>query len=283
MQMYHLDRPDAGSLGRPRSGRHLPRAHARHVEPPARQRHRASARTCPRGMGEGWSDFYARSLLSTGGRGRQRHLHRLADGPRNQISGRRTLDNYYYGIRRFPYAPRTHVGPNGRPHNPLTFADIDSDADQPDRRRVSARPDRRNTVRPGAQHRRGLGRHAVGGAGALHHAPGLCRRQPAHAPVRHRRHEARSRRPDDACRLATRSSRRPTPAAAPRPTSPTSGPASPRVAWAHWRRSLTQEPGPSIHTGGGELSDPGPRSVLLDQRRHHHRRQRRHHESSASR
>jgi hypothetical protein len=35
-------------------------------------------------------------------------------------------DNYYYGIRRFPYAVFTNVGGNGKPHNPLTFADIDS-------------------------------------------------------------------------------------------------------------------------------------------------------------
>ena len=33
-------------------------------------------------------------------------------------------DNYYYGIRRFPYATISTVGPNGKPHNP-TFADVD--------------------------------------------------------------------------------------------------------------------------------------------------------------
>jgi subtilisin-like proprotein convertase family protein len=75
------------------------------------------------GMGEGWSDFFARSLLSS------------ADEDVNGIyamGGYSTLaivagftDNYYYGIRRFPYAVRTTVGPNGRPHNPLTFADLD--------------------------------------------------------------------------------------------------------------------------------------------------------------
>jgi hypothetical protein len=75
------------------------------------------------GMGEGWSDFYARALLST------------ADEDVNGIyamGGYSTLnffglgtDNYYYGIRRFPYAVRTTVGTNGRPHNPLTFADLD--------------------------------------------------------------------------------------------------------------------------------------------------------------
>lgn len=75
------------------------------------------------GMGEGWSDFFARSLLSA------------ADEDVNGVyamGGYSTLnitagftDNYYYGIRRFPYAVKTTVGPNGRPHNPLTFADID--------------------------------------------------------------------------------------------------------------------------------------------------------------
>jgi subtilisin-like proprotein convertase family protein len=79
-----------------------------------------------RGMGEGWSDFYARSLLSS------------ADEDVNGIyttGGYSTLDitaptpytaNYYSGIRRFPYAVKTNLGANGKPHNPLTFADIDA-------------------------------------------------------------------------------------------------------------------------------------------------------------
>jgi hypothetical protein len=75
------------------------------------------------GMGEGWSDFYALSLLS-----------RPGDDPDAiyAMGGYSTLaivsgftDNYYYGIRRFPYAVKTNVGSNGKPHNPLTFADID--------------------------------------------------------------------------------------------------------------------------------------------------------------
>ena len=75
------------------------------------------------GLGEGWSDFYARALLSaadedvngvyaTGGW----VTHSLLSGYTN---------NYYYGIRRFPRALRTSVGPNGKPHDPLTLADID--------------------------------------------------------------------------------------------------------------------------------------------------------------
>ncbi len=75
------------------------------------------------GMGEGWSDFYALSLLSQPG-----------DDPHGiyAVGGYSTLaivagftDNYYYGIRRFPHATISTVGANGRPHNPLTFADID--------------------------------------------------------------------------------------------------------------------------------------------------------------
>lgn len=77
-----------------------------------------------RGMGEGWSDFYAQALLSdstdpingtyaTGG-----YLTYQA------FSGYNT--NYYYGVRRFPLAVRSFTGgPNNRPHNPLTFADAD--------------------------------------------------------------------------------------------------------------------------------------------------------------
>lgn len=75
------------------------------------------------GMGEGWSDFYARVFVST------------ADENVNGIyaaGGYSTLqivagftDNYYYGIRRFPYAVISNVGANGRPHAPQTLADID--------------------------------------------------------------------------------------------------------------------------------------------------------------
>ncbi|MEQ1603355.1 MAG: M36 family metallopeptidase [Pyrinomonadaceae bacterium] len=78
-----------------------------------------------RGMGEGWSDFYAHCLLST---------------PSDPIDGLYTIgaydtylyssvgfNNYYYGIRRFPKAIMAAVGgPLNRPHNPLTFRDIDA-------------------------------------------------------------------------------------------------------------------------------------------------------------
>lgn len=78
-----------------------------------------------RGMGEGWSDWYAYTLLAE---------------PTDPIDGIYTTGgyatllvasgftgNYYYGIRRFPRAPITFLGPNGKPHNPFTFRYINSD------------------------------------------------------------------------------------------------------------------------------------------------------------
>lgn len=68
------------------------------------------------GMGEGWSDFYALSLLSA---------------PSDDVDGAYPfgayvsfalegfLDNYYFGIRRYPYSTDLNK-------NPLTFKDIDS-------------------------------------------------------------------------------------------------------------------------------------------------------------
>jgi hypothetical protein len=67
------------------------------------------------GMGEGWSDYYARALRSTASEN--------VDGL--YAAGGYVTKNYYYGIRRFPYAVRSNVGPNGKPHNPTTFADTD--------------------------------------------------------------------------------------------------------------------------------------------------------------
>lgn len=78
-----------------------------------------------RAMGEGWSDFYAHCMLSQ---------------PSDPINGvypfasyvtyRRNgvgFNNNYYGIRRFPKAVMSFTGgASNRPHNPLTFADIDS-------------------------------------------------------------------------------------------------------------------------------------------------------------
>jgi hypothetical protein len=75
------------------------------------------------GMGEGWSDFYARAVLSSAGED-PNGIYTTGGWVTYQFGGSYT-DNYYYGIRRFPYAVRTTVGSNGLPHNPLTFADID--------------------------------------------------------------------------------------------------------------------------------------------------------------
>ena len=78
-----------------------------------------------RGMGEGWSDFYARSLLSTADESVNGIYTIGGYVTREAAAG--FLDNYYYGIRRFPYAPRAVTGgAMNRPHSPLTFADIDS-------------------------------------------------------------------------------------------------------------------------------------------------------------
>ena len=85
------------------------------------------------GMGEGWGDFYAFSLLSSA----SEDVNALyAMGAYSTLNftrpgvGTTGTDNYYYGIRRFPYAVKTNVGgPSalrpGQPHNPLTFADMD--------------------------------------------------------------------------------------------------------------------------------------------------------------
>ncbi|HEY0101388.1 MAG TPA: M36 family metallopeptidase, partial [Pyrinomonadaceae bacterium] len=70
------------------------------------------------GMGEGWSDFYALSLLAM-------HTPDGDDGKRLYAMGAYDTRNYYRAIRRFPYAVKSAVAANGRSHNPLTLADID--------------------------------------------------------------------------------------------------------------------------------------------------------------
>lgn len=78
-----------------------------------------------RGMGEGWSDWYAFCLLS----GSDDPVDGVfAGGGHVLLNGFGAIGtaNYYYGIRRFPKATMaTTGGPSNRPHNPLTFADID--------------------------------------------------------------------------------------------------------------------------------------------------------------
>jgi subtilisin-like proprotein convertase family protein len=78
-------------------------------------------------MGEGWGDWYGISMLSeptdpingvytTGGYA----TYQIAAG---------FTSNYYHGIRRFPKAPIAFTGPNGLPHNPLTFRYLNTGCD----------------------------------------------------------------------------------------------------------------------------------------------------------
>ena len=67
------------------------------------------------GMGEGWSDFYALSLLSKPGD--DPNANYIEGGYATKNFGGLT-QNYYYGIRRYPYT--TDLA-----KNPLTFKDID--------------------------------------------------------------------------------------------------------------------------------------------------------------
>ncbi len=106
------------------------------------------------GMGEGWSDFYALSLLN----------NTNADDPNAQYaSGAYATyklgggqDNYVYGIRRFPYSTDNsgepaHVGGRGRRDRELHGRPSDQPARVRNQRRVRS-----------AQHRRSLGADAVG-------------------------------------------------------------------------------------------------------------------------
>ncbi|HEY0049607.1 MAG TPA: M36 family metallopeptidase, partial [Pyrinomonadaceae bacterium] len=78
-------------------------------------------------MGEGWGDWYALAMLSE---------------PTDPINGVYALggyathlaaagytSNYYHGIRRFPKAVIAFTGPNGLPHNPLTFRYLNTGCD----------------------------------------------------------------------------------------------------------------------------------------------------------
>ncbi len=72
-----------------------------------------------RGMGEGWSDFYALTLLRTAGEDVNANYAAGAYATRGFL-GVENYANYYYGIRRYPYT--TNMS-----RNPLTFAAIDPD------------------------------------------------------------------------------------------------------------------------------------------------------------
>jgi hypothetical protein len=78
-----------------------------------------------KGMGEGWSDFYAHCLLSEAG-DPINGIYTIASYA-TYLRFANYTNNYYYGIRRFPLAVRTFTGgPQNRPHDPLTFKDADA-------------------------------------------------------------------------------------------------------------------------------------------------------------
>lgn len=67
------------------------------------------------GMGEGWSDFYAMAMLSQPSDDPD-SAYAMGGYPTFQLGG--LTENYYYGIRTYPYCTDTNK-------NPFTFKDID--------------------------------------------------------------------------------------------------------------------------------------------------------------
>ena len=79
------------------------------------------------GMGEGWGDLYG-FLLLTKSTDVANQIYSTGGYVTYKCCGLTTFTtNYYHGIRRFPYAVKSFTGgAQNRPHNPITFADIDS-------------------------------------------------------------------------------------------------------------------------------------------------------------
>jgi len=72
-----------------------------------------------RGMGEGWSDFYALSLLNNTNADDPNGNYAAAAYASYKVFGITSFtDNYVYGLRRFPYSTNNTI-------NPLTWADAD--------------------------------------------------------------------------------------------------------------------------------------------------------------
>ncbi|HEV7672672.1 MAG TPA: M36 family metallopeptidase [Thermoanaerobaculia bacterium] len=69
-------------------------------------------------MGEGWSDFYALSLLNNTPADKHKSRYGYGAYATYQLAGLPFTDNYVSGIRRFPYSTDSTV-------NPLTWADAD--------------------------------------------------------------------------------------------------------------------------------------------------------------
>src|SRR5205814_1880347 len=73
-----------------------------------------------KGLGEGWSDFYALALLSQATDDINGNYAMAAYSYRDRNPGGATLaENYYYGGRRYPYT-------TDMTKNPLRFSDIDN-------------------------------------------------------------------------------------------------------------------------------------------------------------
>ncbi len=75
------------------------------------------------GMGEGWGDYFGRTLLATSDEDIN-GLYASGGYITFSFAGVGT-QNFFYGIRRFPYTLKSVVGANGKPYYPLTYADID--------------------------------------------------------------------------------------------------------------------------------------------------------------
>jgi uncharacterized repeat protein (TIGR01451 family) len=71
-----------------------------------------------RGMGEGWSDFFALSLLNNTNADTPTGRFPSGAYATYKLSGLAYFDNYVYGIRRFPYTSDNSI-------NPMTWADVD--------------------------------------------------------------------------------------------------------------------------------------------------------------
>lgn len=82
-----------------------------------------------RGMGEGWSDFYALSMLSEP-TDPINGIYTIG-GYTTYLSGAAFNGNYYYGIRRFPKAVMASTGgPNNLPHNGFTFKHLNANCNE---------------------------------------------------------------------------------------------------------------------------------------------------------
>ena len=92
------------------------RAHAWRFEPSDRQRFGGLSGTQSGGMGEGWSDLFA-FLLDQNRPTRQMASTQPGLMLRTYaVVSRRYVSNYFYGIRRFPYAAKSVTGgPSNRP------------------------------------------------------------------------------------------------------------------------------------------------------------------------